>query len=300
MANTSKWAAHEVLGVPQDATKEQVRAAWRAQARVLHPDRGGSAALFDLSQQAYREMMERSDNPRAGTPSTPNGHGTTRPAPPGGTYSPRGSSRPTPSAPVQVPGTQALWIIHVLIATALTFGALLTRYIAFPERFLGVPKGARMIGGRDSVYYDVPEVSDVPGGLIGIAVIAFILATPAATLWFTRSLRPKFSLIEKAATFFVFASVALAGEFFLHSWRWLLLLAAGFMYAIYFANEPVDADAPPLVLLRTVRRRLQSYRATVVGMVKSRLDDVSDGVRKALRKTWSQMTAAVRRVTPFR
>lgn len=50
--------AHEVLGVDENATGEEVRAAFRRRAKELHPDRKGEAgrAPFEEARQAYEEL----------------------------------------------------------------------------------------------------------------------------------------------------------------------------------------------------------------------------------------------------
>ncbi len=38
MSKTNKTALYDALGVPADATREQIRAAYRARAKQIHPD----------------------------------------------------------------------------------------------------------------------------------------------------------------------------------------------------------------------------------------------------------------------
>lgn len=52
----SAW--YTVLGVPQDATERQVKAAWKKRRSETHPDKpDGSNAAFHQVQQAYREYQ---------------------------------------------------------------------------------------------------------------------------------------------------------------------------------------------------------------------------------------------------
>jgi len=62
-------APHEVLGVPRNATTEQIRKAFRKRARVLHPDidpTPGAAERFMALKAAHDEMqrlVERGEQP---------------------------------------------------------------------------------------------------------------------------------------------------------------------------------------------------------------------------------------------
>lgn len=51
---------YTVLGVPADATIEQIRKAYRRKARTTHPDRGGSAREFNEVTGAYRLLTDSS------------------------------------------------------------------------------------------------------------------------------------------------------------------------------------------------------------------------------------------------
>lgn len=50
---------YAILGIPADAPREVVRAAFRSRARIVHPDRpGGDAMLFHEAYTAYRLLMD--------------------------------------------------------------------------------------------------------------------------------------------------------------------------------------------------------------------------------------------------
>jgi DnaJ-class molecular chaperone len=53
---------HE-LGVEPTATRDEVLAAYRRRAKEVHPDLGGDRRSFDRLQAAFREAIERIDNP---------------------------------------------------------------------------------------------------------------------------------------------------------------------------------------------------------------------------------------------
>jgi hypothetical protein len=48
--------ATEIMGLPADASHDEVRQRYKYLARVLHPDKSGSKALFQLVAQAYDVM----------------------------------------------------------------------------------------------------------------------------------------------------------------------------------------------------------------------------------------------------
>lgn len=50
---------HEVLGVSADATPEQIKSAYRRQARIHHPDRGGKPAAWAELQAAYEQLQPK-------------------------------------------------------------------------------------------------------------------------------------------------------------------------------------------------------------------------------------------------
>lgn len=61
--------ATEVMGLEEDATVEVVRERYKYLARVLHPDKSGSTALFQLVGHAYAVMIgEEEESPRRANP----------------------------------------------------------------------------------------------------------------------------------------------------------------------------------------------------------------------------------------
>lgn len=46
-------ALYDTLGVPTDATQDEIKAAYRGKAKQHHPDKGGDAAKFGAVQKAY-------------------------------------------------------------------------------------------------------------------------------------------------------------------------------------------------------------------------------------------------------
>ena len=49
---------YAILGVPQDASQEQVTAAYRRLRSSTHPDKGGKESMFDRIQKAYEVLSD--------------------------------------------------------------------------------------------------------------------------------------------------------------------------------------------------------------------------------------------------
>ena len=49
---------YEILGVSGDASETEIRSAWRKLTQFAHPDRGGTSALFVLTQEAYELLID--------------------------------------------------------------------------------------------------------------------------------------------------------------------------------------------------------------------------------------------------
>lgn len=50
---------YELLGVPRTASQSEIKAAWIAAAKRLHPDVGGNAALFRMAKDAYDTLSDQ-------------------------------------------------------------------------------------------------------------------------------------------------------------------------------------------------------------------------------------------------
>ncbi len=48
---------YELLGISENATKEEIKKAYRKKALELHPDRGGDAKMFKDLQKAYENLV---------------------------------------------------------------------------------------------------------------------------------------------------------------------------------------------------------------------------------------------------
>lgn len=52
--STEEINLYEILGVPRNATNDQIRSAYRRQALKCHPDKGGNVDLFNQLSKAYQ------------------------------------------------------------------------------------------------------------------------------------------------------------------------------------------------------------------------------------------------------
>ena len=58
--NSEKKDLYEVLGVPKDATQEDIKKAYRMLAKENHPDKGGDEELFKKISVAYDTIVDES------------------------------------------------------------------------------------------------------------------------------------------------------------------------------------------------------------------------------------------------
>jgi len=56
--STMTATLYDVLGVPSDATDDEIKAAWRRAARATHPDAGGSETAFQQAEQAWHVLSD--------------------------------------------------------------------------------------------------------------------------------------------------------------------------------------------------------------------------------------------------
>jgi len=49
----TRQEALKILGLPNDAIFEQIKTAYRAKAKILHPDKGGNIKDFVMLKEAY-------------------------------------------------------------------------------------------------------------------------------------------------------------------------------------------------------------------------------------------------------
>jgi len=53
-----------VLGLPEDASTDQIRTRWRELRSQLHPDHGGDAEKFHQASRAYDDAMAEAQEPK--------------------------------------------------------------------------------------------------------------------------------------------------------------------------------------------------------------------------------------------
>lgn len=56
--------AFETLGLPETATREEVKAKWRKLCMLHHPDRGGNSVEFDEIRRAYKAAYAKASEPK--------------------------------------------------------------------------------------------------------------------------------------------------------------------------------------------------------------------------------------------
>lgn len=59
--------AFAILGLPETATPEEVKAKWRELCMIHHPDRGGNPCDFNEIRKAYKIAMNEASAPKACT-----------------------------------------------------------------------------------------------------------------------------------------------------------------------------------------------------------------------------------------
>lgn len=53
----------EILGLPDTASLEELKARWQVLASEHHPDKGGDAERFNIYRQAYKAAHQRASEP---------------------------------------------------------------------------------------------------------------------------------------------------------------------------------------------------------------------------------------------
>lgn len=146
---------YKILGIAEDATLDEIKAAYRERARRYHPDAGGDAWAFQQVQQAYDMLLEKHGSPDAGeggaSAATP---AEVRQSPPDQAGGTTRSMRPHEIAIIA--GVIALlvalmywqWVWRLLAVTAAiglgAFATWLFVFIAYPDKDKRLPSS---VGG---------------------------------------------------------------------------------------------------------------------------------------------------------
>ena len=72
---------YKILGIETDATPEEIRRAYRRQAKKYHPDAGGDVWVFQQVQDAYDELTGKKKKKRRKKPSQQPGEPADSPKP---------------------------------------------------------------------------------------------------------------------------------------------------------------------------------------------------------------------------
>jgi hypothetical protein len=91
---------YQILGVPRDCTRQRVKEAFRARARIAHPDRGGDIPAFIQLRKAYEQILADLDRSPSSIKGVPSGAA-------------RRDSAPGPPGPPPVPDFE--WIEEVQV-----------------------------------------------------------------------------------------------------------------------------------------------------------------------------------------
>jgi hypothetical protein len=105
---------YELLGVRRDASHQEIRSAYRALAKAMHPDAGGTAGTFRLLREAYETLSDPAAREDYDQGETQYDEPPAPPAPPPQRTRERGRFRPpesdhVPTLPVIEPDTVPWW-----------------------------------------------------------------------------------------------------------------------------------------------------------------------------------------------
>lgn len=108
----SRAQATALLGLPGDADAEQVRRAWRAWARLAHPDHGGDREFFDRLRLARDVLLDTDDS------------GSVRPEARTGPEPDAPAARPAWSQVLRRPRPAELVFLGLLAVVSVALGAI--------------------------------------------------------------------------------------------------------------------------------------------------------------------------------
>lgn len=245
------WSAFDVLGLREGASLNDVRNAWRVKAKVLHPDFGGDAVLFDVALKAYEELM----NALSDAPHSSESAGQSQPTPPAPTTQ-------TPSEPdeqtrqeyaervaaflAEQDALRAGWtynsyvtpfqiILTFLASTALAALSLWLRVSGILAHIFHIQGNRELLFG--SSYSGVPSFAGM-GHLKGMAAMTIALSLIFGSLWIFRLRKAHFYLPEKVLYGSALTAMLFGGEYLVHGWitLWFALGAAGYFYIIKKLN----------------------------------------------------------------
>ncbi len=204
-----------VLGVPDDATIEQIRKAYRKKARATHPDHGGSAENFHEVTEAYQLLTDASarqtydrrnkgESASKAAPSQPRGAQPTRAQPSSDSrgfgktpvFRPAFDPATPPVLPLSLAGRQSHSaprppsFLQRLNSTRLAQHDAEERTVELLQTtILGEYPAARLVNGVR--FDDGAEAGSILVGGYRVAVVASLIASAQAYRWNGRELLHK-------------------------------------------------------------------------------------------------------------
>ena len=233
----SKRTPFEILGIPEGSTAAEIKSAFHAKSKKLHPDVGGDPIFFDILTGAYEEALAiaKGDKPSANPQSESNNdkrqyedeNRFRARAPKEPSYSTSYKAEPKKTKPLgptkEINKNRRIYTF--VIALGVMALGVMVRVMEFKGKFpTSVPKKTLFSFIR---YYHQGKVKFAvldwtPGAVEGTVFLSILGAFVLSYVWMSRSSREGFFIFEKILLGLVLASIAIGGEFFIAG-KWIIL-----------------------------------------------------------------------------